>query len=147
LWLNNSASSNAARAFSLLSRELDDSSSWFWPPYGEADVAGSVLYSVSASHHLSLINLDSVSARLLEFQQPDGGLKGYAAAPAYVSATSSVDTSLALWGLANSSSISSQSRMSAINYLLPLQRNDGSFRLSRKLYASNSTGSFASAPH
>ena len=146
LWLNNSASSNAARAFSLLSRELDDSSSWFWPPYGEADVAGSVLYSVSASHHLSLINLDSVSARLLEFQQPDGGFKGYAAAPDYVSASSSVDTSLALWGLANSSSISSQSRLSAINYLLPLQSSDGSFRLTSKIYSSNSTDSLGPEP-
>ena len=146
LWLNNSASSNAARAFSLLSAELDDSSSWFWPQYGEADVAGSVLYSVSASHHLGLINLNSVSARLLEFQQPDGGFKGYAAAPDYVSASSSVDTSLALWGLANSSSISSQSRMSAVNYLLPLQSNDGSFRLTSKIYSSNSTDALGPEP-
>jgi len=146
LWSNNSASSNAARAFSLLSSELDDSSSWFWPQYGEADVAGSVLYSVSASHHLSLIKLNSVSARLLEFQQPDGGFKGYAAAPDYVSASSSVDTSLALWGLANSSSISSQSRMSAINYLLLLQSNDGSFRLTNKIYSSNSTDSLGPEP-
>ena len=146
LWLNNSGSSNAARGFSLLSAELNDSSSWFWPQYGEADVAGSVLYSVSASHHLSLINLNSVSARLLEFQQPDGGFKGYAAAPDYVSASSSVDTSLALWGLANSSSISSQSRMSAINYLLPLQSNDGSFRLTSKIYSSNSTDSLGPEP-
>jgi len=146
LWLNNSASSNAARAFSLLSAELDDSSSWFWPQYGEADVAGSVLYSVSASHHLGLINLNSVSARLLEFQQPDGGFKGYAAAPDYVSASSSVDTSLALWGLANSSSISSQSGMSAVNYLLPLQSNDGSFRLTSKIYSSNSTDSLGPEP-
>jgi hypothetical protein len=146
LWLNNSASSKAARAFSLLSSELNSSSSWFWPQYGEADVAGAVLYGVSASHHLSLINVNSVSTRLLEFQQPDGGFKGYAPAPDYISASSSVDTSFALWGLANSSSISSQSRTNAINYLLQLQNNDGSFRLTNKIYSSNFTDSLGPEP-
>ena len=146
LWLNNSASSNAARAFSLLGSELNSSSSWFWPQYGEADVAGAVLYGVSASHHLSLINLNSVSTRLLEFQQPDGGFKGYAPAPDYVSASSSVDTSFAIWGLANSSAISSQSRTNAVNYLLQLQNNDGSFRLTNKIYSSNSTDSLGPEP-
>ncbi len=102
LWLNNSASSNAERAFSVISSELDNSSSWFWPPYGEADFAGAMLYSIAASHHLNLIKVNSVSATLLEFQQPGGGFKGYAAAPDYISASSSVDTALALWALASS---------------------------------------------
>jgi hypothetical protein len=146
LWLNSSASSNAARAFSLLSSELDNSSSWFWPQNGEADVAGAMLFSVAASRHLSLINVNSVSATLLEFQQADGGFKGYAAAPDYVSASSSVDTALALWGLANSSSISSQIRAGAVGYLLGLQNNDGSFNLTRKAYSSNSTDSLGPEP-
>ena len=146
LWLNNSASSNSARAFSLVSSELDNSLSWFWPPYGEADVAGAVLYGVAASRHLSLINVTSVSARLLEFQQPDGGFKGYAAAPDYVSASSSVDTALALWGLADSSSISSQNQTAAVGYLLRLQNSDGSFNLTSKIYSSNSTDSLGPEP-
>src|SRR5437899_6668268 len=84
LWLNNSASSNSARAFWLVSSELDNSLSWFWPPYGEADVAGAVLYGVAASGPLSFINVTTLSARLSEFQQPDGGSKAYAAPPEHV---------------------------------------------------------------
>jgi hypothetical protein len=146
LWLNNSASSRAARAFSVISSELDNSSSWFWPPYGEADVAGVVFYAIAASHHLDLVNADSVSNRLLEFQQPDGGFKGYAPAPDYLSASSSVDTAFALWALANSSSVSSQSRMAAVGYLQGLQNSDGSFSLTRKAYSSNSTDTLGPEP-
>jgi len=146
LWLNNSASSNAERAFSVISSELDNSSSWFWPPYGEADFAGAMLYSIAASHHLNLIKVNSVSATLLEFQQPGGGFKGYAAAPDYISASSSVDTALALWALASSNSISSQNRTAAVGYLLRLQNNNGSFNLTGKAYSSNSTDALGPEP-
>ena len=146
LWLNNSASPGAGRAFSVISSKLDSSSSWFWLPYGEADVAGAMLYSLAASHHLDLINLNSVSARLLEFQQPDGGFKGYAPAPDYISASSSVDTALALWALASSSSIPSQNRTAAVGYLLRLQNSDGSFSLTSKAYSSNSTDALGPEP-
>ena len=146
LWLNNSGSPRAARAFSVISSELNNPSSWFWPPYGEADVAGAMFYSIAASHHLNLINVNSVSVTLLEFQQSDGGFKGYAPAPDYISASSSVDTALALWALANSSSISLQSRTAAVGYLLRLQSNDGSFSLTSKAHSSNSTDSLGPEP-
>ena len=146
MWLNNSASLSAARAFSVISSKLYSSSSWFWPPDGEADVAGAMLYSLAASHHLDLVNVNSVSARLLEFQQPDGGFKGYAPAPDYISASSSVDTALALWALAGSSSISSQNRIAAVGYLLRLQNGDGSFNLTSKAYSSNSTDALGPEP-
>ena len=146
LWLNNSASSGAARALSVISSKLDSSNSWFWPPYGEADVAGAMLCSLVASHHLDLVNITSVSARLLGFQQPDGGFKGYAPAPDYVSASSSVDTALALWALASSSSIPSQNRTAAVGYLQHLQNSDGSFNLTNKAYSSNSTDALGPEP-
>ncbi len=146
LWLNSSMYSGAAHAFSVISSELDNSSSWFWPPYGEADVAGVMLYSVAASHHSNLVNLNSVSTTLLEFQQSDGGFKGYAPAPDYISASSSVDTAFALWALASSNSISSQNQTAAVGYLLNLQNNDGSFNLTSKAYSSNSTDALGPEP-
>jgi len=130
LWLNDSGSSNAARAYSVLSSELNTSSSWFWlaSGYGEADVPGAMLYSVAASHHLNLINVRSVNATLLEFQQSDGGFKGYVDNK---SNESSVDTALALRALVQSNSISASSRQLAAQFLLTLQNADGSFRLTQ----------------
>jgi prenyltransferase beta subunit len=134
LWLNNSASSNAARAYSVLSSELDKSSSWFWlaSGYGEADVPGAMLYSIAASHHLSLISVNSVNATLLEFQQSDGGFKGYTDAQgnAY---ESSVDTSLALRALVLANAVNVSSRQQAALFLLRLQNSDGSFKLTQTI--------------
>ncbi len=134
LWLNNSASQNAARAYSVLSSELDNSSSWFWlaSGYGEADVPGAILYSVAASHHLSLINVNSVNATLLEFQQSDGGFKGYADSQGKVY-ESSVDTALALRALVQANAINASDRHLAAQFLLSLQNSDGSFRLTQTI--------------
>jgi prenyltransferase beta subunit len=134
LWLNNSGSSNAARAYSVLSSELNSSSSWFWlaSGYGEADVPGAMLYSVAASHHLNLINVRSVNATLLEFQQSDGGFKGYTDAQgnAY---ESSVDTALALRALVQANAVNASSRQIAAQFLLRLQNTDGSFNLTQTI--------------
>ncbi len=134
LWLNNSGSSNAARAYSVLSSELNTSSSWFWiaSGYGEADVPGAMLYSVAASHHLNLINVKSVKATLLEFQQSDGGFKGYTDAQgnAY---ESSVDTALALRALVQAYALNASSRQQAARFLLRLQNTDGSFNLAQTI--------------
>jgi len=130
LWLNNSASPNAARAYSVLYSELDNSSSWFWPSsgYGEADVPGAMLFSVAASHHLSLINFNSVNATLLEFQQSDGGFKGYTDAQGNVF-ESSVDTALSLRALVQANAINASGRQLGAQFLLKLQNSDGSFKL------------------
>jgi prenyltransferase beta subunit len=130
LWLNNSASPNAVHAYSVLYSELDNSSSWFWPSsgYGEADVPGAMLFSVAASHHLSFINVNSVNATLLEFQQSDGGFKGYTDAQGNVY-ESSVDTALALRALVQANAINASGRQLAAQFLLKLQNTDGSFKL------------------
>jgi hypothetical protein len=134
LWWNNSASPNAAHAYSVLYSELDNSSSWFWPAsgYGEADVPGAMLYSVAESHHLSLINLNLVNSTLLEFQQSDGGFKGYADAQGNVY-ESSVDTALALRALVQANAINASSRQLATQFLLRLQNTDGSFKLTQTI--------------
>ncbi len=144
LWLNDSNSAKAASAYTYLSRQLDDSSAWFWPTNGgEADYPGTVLYSVATSQHLdSLSNPRDVFSRLLQFQQPNGGFRGYSLPPAYTSVTSSVDTALALLGLTNANGISVENRTSATNYLLSLQNPDGSFNLTSTVRADSiySTG-------
>jgi prenyltransferase beta subunit len=130
MWLNNSGSSNAAHAYSVLSSELDNSLSWFWPSsgYGEADVPGVMLFSVAASHHLNLINVNSVNSTLLEFQQSNGGFKGYTDAQGNVY-ESSVDTALALRALVQANAINASGRQLAAQFLLKLQNSDGSFNL------------------
>ena len=132
--VNNSGSSNAARAYSVLSSELNSSSSWFWlaSGYGEADVPGAMLYSVAVSHHLNLINVRSVSATLLEFQQSDGGFKGYSDAQGNVY-ESSVDTALALRALVQANAVNASSRQLAARFVLKLQNADGSFNLTQTI--------------
>ncbi len=68
-------------------------------------------------------------SRLLAFQNPDGGFKGFAAPPTYEAVASSLDTAMALWGLTAARGISQRSQESAISYLLSLQNSDGSFNL------------------
>src|SRR2546427_11599296 len=94
LWLNNSISPKAALSYSWLATQLNGSSSWFWGT--EADVPGAVLYSISSSSNLHLINTTSVATNLLQLQQSHSGFEGYYDSTAGQPVTSSVDTDMAL---------------------------------------------------
>ena len=126
LWLNDSHSAQAAKSFSWLASQLDNSSSYAW---GEADIPGAMLHSLSASSTVPLIHNQSDFSNLLSYQQSSGGFTGYSPGPSYVPVASSVDTDMALWGLADTSHITSQNRTAAANFLFSLQNSDGSFNL------------------
>lgn len=130
LWLNDSGSFLASNAFSFLERELDNSSTWYWSgPYRETDVAGEILLALAASQNLGIIsNQSAVSERFLHLQEASGGFEGLEDRYGHV-ITSSVDTAMALWGLGYARMIPSENRTAAINYLLALQNQDGSFNL------------------
>ena len=144
LWLNDSNSANAALSYSYLSKQMSDSSSWFWGAYGEADVPGFMLYSIASSSNLGLVNPRDFAAELLQFQKSTGGFAGYYDLDRGQTVTSSVDTDMALLGLLSSNLccrhgghhqlvpvqlIPAQNRTRAIQYLLTLQNPDGSFNL------------------
>src|SRR3989454_7318493 len=131
LWLNNSISPKAALSYSWLATQLNSSSSWFWGT--EADVPGAVLYSISSSSNLHLINTPSVATNLLQLQQSHSGFEGYYDSTAGQPVTSSVDTDMALLGLINAKEIPSQNLTDAIQYLRSVQNPDGSFNLTRSL--------------
>ena len=126
LWLNDSHSAQAAKSFSWLASQLDNSSSYAW---GEADIPGAMLHSLSASSNVPLIHNQSDFSNLLTYQQSSGGFTGYAPGPSYVPVASSVDTDMALWGLVDTNHIISQNRTAAANFLFSLQNSDGSFNL------------------
>jgi len=139
LWLNDSRSAQAARSFSWLSSQLDNSSSYAW---GEADIPGEMLYSLGASNNVGLLhNFASVSSELGAYQQQGSGFIGYYAQlpdGSYAQVATSVDTSMALWGLFQTNSpISPQNRTYALNYLLSLQNVDGSFNLTKTISQSS----------
>ncbi len=131
LWIRFGDSSNVILSYNFLKNQMQNSSSWFWGPTGEADVPGEVLYSFDASQHLKMLNSSFVSSHLLAFQQANGGFKGYFNPSLNQVVTSSVDTAMALWGLINAKAISSSSEQSAINYLFSLQNPNGSFNLTK----------------
>ena len=126
LWLNDSHAAQAAKSFSWLASQLDNSSSYAW---GEADIPGAMLHSLSASSNIPLIHNQSDFSNLLSYQQSSGGFTGYAPGPSYVPVASSVDTDMALWGLVDTNHITSQNRTAAANLLFSLQNTDGSFNL------------------
>ncbi len=139
LWLNDSRSALAARSFSWLSSQLDNSSSYAW---GEADIPGELLYTLGASNNVGLLsNFALVSSELGAYQQQSSGFIGYYAQlpdGSYAQVASSVDTSMALWGLSQTNSpISPQNRTYALNYLLSLQNVDGSFNLTKTISQSS----------
>ena len=129
LWLNNSQSQKAALSYLLLAEQLNSSASWFWGEYGEADVPGAMLGSIAASHNLARVNLTGVSYRLSQFQAPNGGFRGYYDSTAGEGVTSSVDTAMALWGLAQAGAMNFSAQQLAVGYLFSLQNPDGSFNL------------------
>ena len=139
LWLNDSRSALAARSFSWLSSQLDNSSSYAW---GEADIPGEMLYTLGASNNVGLLsNFALVSSELRAYQQQNSGFIGYYAQlpdGSYAQVASSVDTSMALWGMFQANSpISLQNRTYAVNYLLSLQNSDGSFNLTKTISQSS----------
>lgn len=126
LWLNDSHSQQAAKSFAWLAAQLDDSSSFAW---GEADIPGAMLHVITASSNIGLIHNQSDFSNLLSYQQSSGGFAGYSPGPSYVAVASSVDTDMALWGLASTPHITGQQRTTAVNFLFSLQNRDGSFNL------------------
>jgi prenyltransferase beta subunit len=147
LWLNDSHSALAARSFNWLSSQLDNSSSFAW---GEADIPGEMLYTLGASNNVGLLhNFAFVSSELGAYQQQSSGFIGYYAQlpdGSYSQVASSIDTSMALWGLSQANSpISPQNRTFALNYLLSLQNVDGSFNLTKTI-SSSSTNALGPEP-
>src|SRR5712664_3047927 len=135
LWLNDSHSAHAAKSFTWLASQLDNSSSYAW---GEADIPGDMLYTLGASNNIGwLHNLTSISSELGAYQQQSSGFIGYYAQlsdGSYAQVATSVDTAMALWGIFQANSpISPDNRTFALNYLLSLQNVDGSFNLTRTI--------------
>ena len=126
LWLNDSHSVQAANSFAWLGSQLDNSSSFAW---GEADIPGAILHVISVSSNVALIHNQSDFSNLLSYQQSGGGFSGYSPGPSYVAIASSVDTDMALWGLAGTNRITLQQRTAAVSFLFSLQNSDGSFNL------------------
>ena len=135
LWLNDSQSAQAAKSFTWLASQLDNSSSYAW---GEADVPGEMLYTLGASNNVGLLNnFAFVSSELGVYQQQGSGFIGYYAQlpdGSYAQVATSVDTAMALWGMFKANSpISHDNRTFALNYLLSLQNVDGSFNLTKTI--------------
>ena len=128
LWLNDSSSPKASASFSWLASQLDSSSSYAW---GEADIPGQILYTLSTSGNAKLLSNSSDSAGLLAYQQTNGGFLGWYDSSSGQQTTSSIDTGMALWGLLGTHAISSSQQQQAVNYLFSLQNRDGSFNLTR----------------
>lgn len=127
LWLNSSNSPKAALSYAYLGHQLNSSQTWFWGPYGEADVPGSVLFSLALSSNLRLVNKTIDAGNLLQLQKANSGFEGYYDGSQTV--VSSVDTDMALLGLINARAISVSSQTNAINFVLSLQNPNGSFNL------------------
>jgi A-macroglobulin TED domain len=139
LWLNDSHSALATKSFAWLASQLDNSSSYAW---GEADIPGVMLYALGSSNNLALLhNFATVSSELGVYQQQGSGFIGYYAQlpnGSYMQVATSVDTSLALWGMSQANSpVSQENRTSALNYLLSLQNVDGSFNLTKTISQSS----------
>ncbi len=128
LWLNDSRSPRASASFSWLASQLDDSSSYAW---GEADIPGQILYTLSTSGNVRLLSNSSDSSGLLAYQQTNGGFLGWYDSSSGLQTTSSIDTAMALWGLIEAQMISSSKQQQAVNYILSLQNHDGSFNLTK----------------
>ena len=127
LWLNSSNSPKATLSYSWMAHQLNSSQTWFWGQYGEADVPGSVLFSLALSSNLRLVNTTIVAGNLLQLQKANSGFEGYY--DGFQTVTSSVDTDMALLGLMNARAISVPSQTYAIDYVLSLQNPNGSFNL------------------
>jgi len=137
MWIRFQDASKVLLSYNWLKNQLQNSSTWFWGGGGniaEADIPGEILYTFSQSQNLHMLNLLSgVAANLTKFQQANGGFLGYFDSASNKQVTSSVDTAMALLGLISSKSITAGKEQSAVNYLLSLQNQDGSFNLTKTL--------------
>ncbi len=129
LYKSEGNSSNVTTGLNWLKTQLEDSSSWFWETWGEADVPSISLYAFTQTDHLSDIDLSNISSNILSFQQMSGGFKGYYDPNLGSQVESSVDTTIAVLGLINANAIPEENKNKAVNYLLNLQNSDGSFNL------------------
>ena len=137
LWLAYLDSPNVTVSYNFLKNQMDNSTTYFWNggacSLKEADIPGEILYSFDAGQNLAMLNMTFVGPKLLSFQQSSGGFLGYYDSSSGKQVTSSVDTSMALWGLVDAGAISATSQGSAVNYLLSLQNPDGSFNLTNTI--------------
>ncbi len=149
LWIANHGSPNAALSYNWLKNRMDNSTTYFWAggacSLKEADIPGEILYSFDASQNLRMLNLSFVGPKLLSFQESNGGFYGYYDSSLNKQVTSSVDTSMALWGLIDAAAIPATSQASAVNYLLSLQNANGSFNLTSTI-SSTSLSSLGPEP-
>ena len=133
LWLAYNDAPNVTVSYTFLKNQMDNSTTYFWSGGAcspkEADIPGEILYSFDASQNVARLNMTFVGPKLLSFQQKSGGFLGYEDSGHPV--TSSIDTSMALWGLINAGAIPASNQTAAVNYLLALQNSDGSFNLTR----------------
>ena len=133
LWLPYHDAPNVTVSYNFLKNQMDNSTTYFWNggacSLKEADIPGEILYSFDSSRNLAMLNMTFVGPKLLGFQQSNGGFLGYFDSSTNKQVTSSLDTSMALWGLIDARAISAPSQTSAVNYILSLQNPDGSFNL------------------
>lgn len=141
LWIAYHNSPSVVLSFNFLKNRMDNSTTYFWAGGGcslaEADIPGEILYTFDASQNLNMLNISFVGPKLLGFQQSNGGFYGYFDNSQNKQVTSSVDTSMALLGLIDASSISTTARTNAINYLLSLQNANGTFDLTNTISSSS----------
>jgi len=150
LWLQTRDLPNVLLSFRWLKNQLQNTTTtWFWGGGGniaEADVPGEILYTFDQTNNLPILNqLSAVEAKLIAFQQPNGGFFGYVDTFSGKQVTSSVDTAMALLGLVGANGISSANENAATSYLLSLQTPSGSFNLTNTV-ASNSLYSLGPDP-
>jgi len=128
MFLGEGNSSNVSAALSWLKAQLENPASWFWGAWGEADVPAAAAYAFVQANQSAQLNYSIIAPLLLSFQ-PSTGFKGYYDFAAGGSVESSVDTALAVMGLAGAGVLPSQNKTAATNFLLALQNPDGSFNL------------------
>jgi uncharacterized membrane protein YgdD (TMEM256/DUF423 family) len=141
LWIAYDDSSNVLLPFNWLKNQMDNSTTYFWVggPCSpkEADIPGEILYSFDATQNLRMLNLSFVGPKLLSLQQSNGGFLGYTDNSLHKQVTSSVDTSMAVWGLIGAAAIPTTNQTFAVNYLLSLQNANGSFNLTNTISSSS----------
>lgn len=149
LWIAYHDSPNVMLSFNWLKNQMDNRTTYFWAGGGcslpEADIPGEILYSFDASQNIRMLNLSFVGPKLLSFQETNGGFYGYYDTSLNKQVTTSVDTSMALWGLIGAAAIPTTNQTSAVNYLSSLQNANGSFNLT-SIISSSSLSSLGPEP-
>lgn len=135
--LTDPGSSNFSAGAGWLRADLENAASYSW---SEADIPGLNLYAYSAAGNLTALNLSDVKSRLLALQGGNGGFRGYSQCvencsdpdwtkQVWMAVEDSLSTSASLMGLAASCELDSATKNPALDYLISLQNEDGSFNL------------------